>query len=141
MSTSLPEMPLNCFIPKGEGEHLPGKILNCLLPLREGEHLPVNCFLPQGEGKYLSAWEEAKLWKELSEDTPVIFPSFLFSKLLNLFSCLCLTLVNLISPTFSMKPWHSLSLCVDKKDANCDLHSSVCLAMLSRILFIALTLA
>ena len=73
-------------------------------------------------------------------DTPVIFPSFL-DRLLKLFTCPCLTLLNLISPTFSTKPWHSLSLCVDKIDANFDLHNSVCLAPLSRILFIALTLA
>ena len=90
----------------------------------------------------LPVWEATKPWEELScVDTPVIFPSYLFSKLLNLFSCLCLTLVNLISPTFSMEPWHSLSLCVDKIDTNCDLHSSVCLPTFSRILFIALTLA
>ena len=88
----------------------------------------------------MPAWEDAKFW-ELSEVTLVIFPSFLFRKLLNLFSCLCLTLLNLISPTFSTMPWHSLSLCVDKIDANCDLHSSFCLPMLSRILFIALTLS
>ena len=102
--------------------------------------------LPSPGGRWatasLPAWEATNLWEELScVDTPVIFPSFLFSKLLNLFSCLCLTLVNLISPTFLMKPWHSLSLCVDKIDANCDPHSSVCLPTLSRILFIALTLA
>ena len=114
----------------GEVEHLPGKP-DCL------PEMALNCFLPQGKGECLPAWE-AKFGKEL---TLVIFPSFLFSKLLNLFSCLCLTLLNIISPTFPMKPWHSLSLCADRIDANCDLHSSVCLAMLSRILFRALTLA
>ena len=31
-----------------------------------------------------------------------------------------------------MKPWHSLSHCVNKIDANCDLHSSACLPTLSR---------
>ena len=71
----------------------------------------------------------------------VIFPSFLFSRMLYFFNCLCLTLVNLISPTLSMKPWHSLSLCAEIIDISCDLHSSVCLAMLSRILFIAFVLA
>ena len=71
----------------------------------------------------------------------VIFPSFLFSRILYLFNCLCLTLVNLISPTLSMKPWHSLSLCAEIIDASCDLHSSVCLVMLSGILLIAFTLA
>ena len=108
MSTCLPELPLNCFLPWG-------KVSTCLP----------------------AAWE-AKFWEELAI---VRFPSFLFSKLLNLFSCLCLTLVNLNSPTFSTKPWHSLSLCVDRIDANCDLHSSVCLLTLSRVLFIASTLA
>ena len=79
---------------------------------------------------------EAKLggFRELAL---VIFPSFLFSKLLNLFNCLCLTLINLISSTLSMKPWHSLSLFAEIIDADCDWHNSVCLAMLSRILFIA----
>ena len=72
-------------------------------------------------------------------DTPVIFPSFL-NKLLNLSTCLCLTLLNIISPTFSMKPWHFLNMCVDTIDTNFDLHNSVCLATLSRILFIALVL-
>ena len=73
----------------------------------------------------------------------VIFPSllFLFSRMLYLFNCLCLTLVNLISPILSMKPWHSLSLCVEIIDTSCDLHSSVCLATLSRIQLIAFTLA
>ena len=123
---------------------------NRLLPSLEGRWAPAwewtaweaNRLLPSLEGRWVPAclpvWEATKFWEEL---TLVIFPSFLFSKLLNLFSCPCLTLVNLISPTFSMKPWHSLSLCVDKIDANCDLHSSVCLPMFSRILFIALTLA
>ena len=39
----------------------------------------------------------------------VIFPSFLFISKLNLFSCLCLTLLNLLLLTLSMKSWHSLS--------------------------------
>ena len=50
----------------------------------------------------------------------VIFPSFLFSSIFYLFNCLCLNLVNLISPTFSMKPWHSLSLCAEIIDASYD---------------------
>ena len=37
----------------------------------------------------------------------VTFPSFLWIRILNLFNCLCLTLVNLISLTLLMKPWHS----------------------------------
>ena len=134
---------LNCLLPQGEGEHLP----DCL-PGKLIEHLPIweAKLLPSPGGRWglacLPAWEATKPWEELGcVDTPVIFPSFLFSKLLNLFSCLCLTLVNLISSTFSMKPRHSLSLCADKIDANCDLHSSVCLPTLSRIQFIALSLA
>ena len=86
----------------------------------------------------LPAWEDK--FGEFKELALVIFPSFLFSKLLNLFNCLCLTLVNLISPTLSTKPWHSLSLCAEIIDANCDLHNSVCLAMLSTILFIVFIL-
>ena len=69
----------------------------------------------------------------------VIFPSFLIVSKLNLFSCLCLTLLNLISPTLSTKYWHSLSLCVDIIDANSDLHSSNCLEVLSRMKLIDLT--
>ena len=43
----------------------------------------------------------------------VIFPSFLIVSKLNLFNCLSLTLLNLISSTLSMKSWHSLSFCVE----------------------------
>ena len=74
------------------------------------------------------------------EEDPVIFPSFL-AKLLNLFTCLFLTLLNLILPTFSMRPWHCLNMGVDKIDANFDLHNSVCLALLSSILLTDLILA
>ena len=70
----------------------------------------------------------------------VIFPSFLLIRLLNLFNCLCLTLLNLISLTLLMKPWHSLSLSAEIIDASWFLHSSVCLATWSKVLFIALTL-
>ena len=49
--------------------------------------------------------------------------------------------MNLISPTFSVKLWHSLYMEVDKIDANFDLHNSVCLALLSRRLLIDLTLS
>ena len=46
----------------------------------------------------------------------VIFPSFLIVSKLNLFGCLCLTLLNLGSPTLSTKSWHSLkSLCWDNR--------------------------
>ena len=88
----------------------------------------------------LGGWVPACLRVVDCVDTPVIFPSFL-NKLLNLFTCLCLTLWNLILPTFSTKSWNSLNLCVDKIDANFDLYNSVCLPTLSRILFMALTLA
>ena len=71
----------------------------------------------------------------------VIFASFLLSSMLYLFNCLCLTLINLISLILSMKPWHSLSLCAEIIAARCDLHSSVCLETLSRMLLMALTLA
>ena len=71
----------------------------------------------------------------------VIFPSFLLIRILNLFNCLCLTLVNLISLTLLMKPWHSLSLSAEIIDASWVLHSSVCLVTWSKVLLIALTLA
>ena len=70
-----------------------------------------------------------------------IFPCFLCNKLLNLFTCLLFTLLNLSSLTFSTNPWHFLKLEVDKIDANFDLHSSLCLALLSRILLMDLILA
>ena len=75
------------------------------------------------------------------EVSQVIFPSFLCNKLLNLFTCQLLTLLNLNSPTFSTKTWHFLKLEVDKIDANFGLHSSLCLALLSRILLMDLILA
>ena len=40
-----------------------------------------------------------------------------------------------------MKPWHSLSLSVEMIDASWDLHSSVCLATLFRMLLMLLILA
>ena len=71
----------------------------------------------------------------------VIFPSFLHNKLLNLFTCLLFTLLNLSSLTFSTNPWHFVKLEVDKIDANFDLHSSLCLVLSSRILLMDLILA
>ena len=71
----------------------------------------------------------------------VIFPSFLLIRILNLFNCLCLPLVNLISLILSMKPWHSLSLSAEIIDASWVLHSSVCLVTLSKVLLIAFILA
>ena len=60
---------------------------------------------------------------------------------LNLFSCLCFTLLNLISLTLSMKSWHSLSLCVEIIATRFDLHSSNCLEVLSKMKLIVLILA
>ena len=93
-----------------------------------------------GEG-CLPVCEELVVTLVDSEVTQVIFPSFLHTKLLNLINWLLLALLNLNSPTFSTKPWHFLKLEVDKIDANFDLHSSVCLALLSRILLMDLILA
>ena len=63
----------------------------------------------------------------------VIFPSFLIVSKLNLFNCLNLTLLNLISPTLSTKSWHSLSFCVEIIVTSFDLHSSNCWAVLSKM--------
>ena len=90
----------------------------------------------------LTDWEPKLLdWVRFIALALVIFPSFLLIRLLNLFNCLCLTLVNLISLTLLMKPWHSLSLSAEIIEAIWVLHSSVCLATLSNMLLIALTLA
>ena len=51
----------------------------------------------------LTAWGRLLLLLEYQ----VIFPSFLFTKFWNFLICLFLTLLNLVSPTLSMKPWHS----------------------------------
>ena len=71
----------------------------------------------------------------------VIFPSFLLISILNLFNCLCLTIVNLTSLTLLMKSWHSLNISAEIIDANWVLLSSICLVTWSNMLFIALTLA
>ena len=84
---------------------------------------------------------ETKLLDQIVAIALVIFPCFLLIRLLNLFSCLCLTLVNLISLTLSMKPWHSLSFSAEMIEANWVLQSSVCLATWSKMLLMALTLA
>ena len=60
----------------------------------------------------LFAWQEAlvagKTWElcQVILPSPVIIPSFLFSRLLNFLTCLSLTLVNLVSLTFSINSWH-----------------------------------
>ena len=71
----------------------------------------------------------------------VIFPSFLVTKWLNLFICLCLTLINLISLTLFMKSWHSPNLSAEMIEASLALHSSICLPTWSKMLLMALTLA
>ena len=102
--------------------------------------------LSQGRGAptYLPACKELDVtlvalvaW----EASQVIFPSFLCNRMLNSLTCLLLTLLNLSSLTFSTKTWHFLKLEVDKIDASFDLHSSLCLALLSRILLMDLILA
>ena len=120
-----------------------------LLPSLEGRRVPA-CLpvwaglLPSLEGGEALACLpacEAELLVRFIALALAIFPSFLLIRILNLFNCLCLTLVNLISLTLSMKPWHSLSLCAEIIDASWVLHSSVCLATLSKMLLIAFTLA
>ena len=91
---------------------------------------------------YLTDWEPKLLeWVRFITLALVIFPSFLLIRILNLFNCLCLTLVNLISLTLSMKPWHSLSLSAEIIDASWVPHFPVSLATLSTVLLIAFTLA
>ena len=77
---------------------------------------------------------EAKLLLLVLLDHLVIFPSFLIVSKFSLFNCLSLTLLNLVSPTFSTKSWHSLSFCVETIVASFDLHSSNCLEVWSKIL-------
>ena len=71
----------------------------------------------------------------------VIFPSFLVTKWLNLFICLCLTLINLILLTLFMRSWHSSNLSAEMIAASLALHSSICLPTWSKMLLMALTLA
>ena len=87
----------------------------------------------------LPAW--GRLLLLLLLEYQVIFPSFLFTKFWNFLICLSLTLLNLVSLTLSMKPWHSLSLSVEMLDASWDLHCSICWATLLRMLLILLILA
>ena len=72
----------------------------------------------------LPACEEIAITLVDCEVSQVIFPSFLHTKLLNLFTCLFLTLLNLNSSTFSTKIWQFLKLVVGKIETNFDLHSS-----------------
>ena len=70
----------------------------------------------------------------------VIFPSFC-SNLFNLLICLCLTFIYLNSLTLSINSWHSSIEVEEIMDATCDLHKSLCLALLSRRLLMDLALA
>ena len=121
------QLPGNCSLPGKEVEQWPERMelfvgdKDFLLPEKEGEVLlgGVNAF-PGGKGSaptcllgLLATWGRLLL---LLEDQ-VIFPSFLFTKFWNFLICLFLTLLNLDSPTLSMKPWHSLSLSVEMIDA------------------------
>ena len=68
--------------------------------------------------------------------------SFLFVyQVWNFLICLFLTLLNLVSPALSTKPWHSLSVSVEMIDASWDLYCSSCVATLLRMLFMLLILA
>ena len=157
---------VNCFLPGREGVQLPG---NCPLPEKEVEQWPArrelslfvgdyDLLLPEKEGEVLlgvlmpspggrgvpacllgllTTWGRLLLLL----DNQVIFPSFLFTKFWNFLICLFLTLLNLVSPTLSMKPWYSLSLSVEMIDASWDLHCSSCIATLLRMLFMLLILA
>ena len=102
-------------------------------------------YLPGGEVlPCLTGWEpkETKLdWVRFIALALVIFPSFLVTKVLNLFNCLSLTLLNLISLTLFMKSWHSLNLSAEIIEVNLALHSSVCFMTWSKMLLMALTLA
>ena len=69
----------------------------------------------------------------------VIFVSFFCNNLLNLLICLSLTLRYQSSLTLSINFWHLFMVDVDKVDTSCDLHNSLCLALLPRALLMDLT--
>ena len=104
-----------------------------LLPSLGGKGVPACLF------GLLPAWERLLLLLLL--EYQVIFPSFLFTKFWNFLICLSLTMLNLVSPTLSIKPWHSQSLSVEMIDTSWDLHCSICWAMLLRMLLILLILS
>ena len=116
--------------PRGKESTCPTVSLGCVITFLKGGEV-LAC---------LTDWEPKLLdWVRLIALALVIFPSFLLIRILNLFNCLCLTLVNLISLTLLMKPWHSLSLSAEIIDASWVLHSSVCLGTWSKVLLIALS--
>ena len=99
-------------------------------------------YLPWGEVlDCLTAWETELGWVQFTALAMVIFPSFLVIRWLNLFNCLCLTLMNLISLTLFMKPWNSASLSAEMIEASLVQHSSLCPATWPNMLLMALTLA
>ena len=89
------------------------------------------CCLPQGEGgACLPVLIITCLWKiviTVVARWPSYISFFLFTTFWNFLICLSLTLLKLVSPTLSTKPWHSLSLSVEMIDASWDLHSSIVL--------------
>ena len=94
---------------------------------------------PRGEAlACLTNWETELDLVQFTALAMVIFPSFLVIRWLHLFNCLCLTLMNLISLTLFMKPWHSASLSAEMIEASLVLHSLVCLATWSKMLLMAL---
>ena len=96
---------------------------------------------PQGEAlACLPAWEP-RLLDQIVALALVIFPCFLLIRILNLFNCLCLTLINLVSLTLFMKSWHSPNLSAEIIEASWVLQCSVCLVTWSKMLLMALTLA
>ena len=114
-----------------------GVTVNACLPVSLG------CVIDFPQGGVLAClvvWE-TKLLDQIVALALVIFPYFLLIKLLNLFNCLCLTLMNLVSLTLSMKPWHSVSLTAEIIEVNWVLQSSVCFLTWSKMLLMALTLA
>ena len=77
--------------------------------------------LPSPGGEVLACltnWETELDRVQFTALAMVIFPSFLVIRWLNLFNCLCLTLMNLISLTLLMKPWHSASLSAEMIEAS-----------------------
>ena len=90
----------------------------------------------RGTALALPAWGLA-----LAGTNQVIFPSFFCNNLRNLFICLSLTLRNQSSLTLSVNCVHLVMVDVDKIDASCDLHNSLCLVLSPRMLLMDLTLA
>ena len=82
---------------------------------------------PWGEVLACLADWEPRLLDQIVALALVIFPCFLLIRILNLFNCLCLTLINLVSLTLLMKSWHSPNLSAEIIEASWVLQCSVCL--------------